>query len=191
VTVVLLVAAVAFLGLLFIDTALVLGETFKLLVMLYGQCLIIGVGVYEAIHSKWVGGAPAVAHRRSGLAVRSRDCHGTSRGAIRRPCRDAREKGLTAGLIEPSAARQIDCAARLEHGLAPKRRRNAVVVTLHDELMVVVNACLVAVGPISLLMLAGAWSPVYRQSWSRLACWWSCLAILLIACAGVTGAILG
>jgi len=100
-------------------------------------------------------------------------------------------KGLTAGLIEPSAAPQIDCAARLEHGLVPKRRRNAVVVTLHDELMVVVNACLVAVGPISLLMLAGAWSPVYRQSWSRLACWWSCLALLLIACAGVTGAILG
>ena len=49
-----------------------------------------------------------------------------------------------------------------------------MVVTLHDELMVVVNACLVAVGPISLLMLAGAWSPVYRRSrgfWANCSCY--------------------
>jgi hypothetical protein len=62
---------------------------------------------------------------------------------------------------------------------------------IHRELSVILNAYLLAAIPLTFAILAGAWSPLYRQPWSRLARWWSWMALGLVASAIAIVGLLG
>jgi hypothetical protein len=62
---------------------------------------------------------------------------------------------------------------------------------LVHELTLVFNAYLLAGTPIGLVMLAGIWSPVYRQPWPRLARWWSLMALVFVVAAIAVSAAAG
>jgi hypothetical protein len=55
------------------------------------------------------------------------------------------------------------------------------VTLVHRELSVILNAYLLAAIPIGFVMLAGVWSPMYRQPWAQLARWWSWMALVFVA----------
>lgn len=54
---------------------------------------------------------------------------------------------------------------------------------LHNEIVVILSAYLLAGIPIGFAIVAGAWSPLYKQPVKRMARWWSWLALILVACA--------
>jgi hypothetical protein len=57
------------------------------------------------------------------------------------------------------------------------------VTLVRNELSIVLDAYLLAGIPIAFLVLAGIWSPMYRQPWSRLVRWWSWMALIFVASA--------
>ena len=80
---------------------------------------------------------------------------------------------------------------RAERVTALEKRRagNPTAEMLLREVSVILNAYLLAAIPITFVMLAGAWSPLYRQPWTRLASWWSWMALIFVVTAiGTTAA---
>ena len=73
----------------------------------------------------------------------------------------------------------------------PESNAEVKLNLLHQELTVVLNSYLLAGIPIGFLAVAGWMSPLYRQPWSRLARWWSWMALVFAASAIVVVGIFG